>query len=117
MMALRVGLVKFAVPFIFAYYPIILIVPVAFPEGGSFAIGDFITVLFRVLVFIYLISSAVIAFDQGRLPAWETVFRLALAVAVMVTLPAVHWPATALALGYVAWHQFVFGRAQTATAT
>ncbi len=69
-LALRVGLVKFAVPFIFAYYPVILIVPVVFPEGQSFQIGDFLLVLFRLLVFIYQISSAVLSFDQRRLPLW-----------------------------------------------
>lgn len=109
-MALRVGLVKFAIPFIFAYYPVILIKDVAFPEGSEFAIGDFVTVLFRLLIFIYLISSAVIAFDQRRLPIWETGFRIALAVLVMVTIPEIHWPATAIALAYVVWHQFAYGR-------
>jgi len=110
MMALRVGLVKFAVPFIFAYYPVILIVPVVFPEGSSFAIVDFLTVLFRILVFIYLISSAVIAFDQRRLPILETGLRIGLAILVMVTIPGIHWTATAIALTYIVWHQFTYGR-------
>ncbi len=110
MMALRVGLVKFAVPFIFAYYPVILIVPVVFPEGSSFAIVDFLTVLFRILVFIYLISSAVIAFDQRRLPILETGLRIGLAILVMVTIPGIHWTATAIALAYIVWHQFTYGR-------
>ena len=110
MMALRVGLVKFAIPFVFAYYPVILIVPVVFPEGSSFAMVDFLTVLFRLLIFIYLISSAVIAFDQRRLPIWETGCRVALAILVIVTIPEIHWTATAIALGYVGWHQLAFGR-------
>ncbi len=115
-MALRVGLVKFAVPFIFAYYPVILIVDVVFPEGQGFNIVEFITVLFRLLVFIYLISSAVISFDQRRLPLWETVLRLVLAVLVMVTIPSIHWPATAVALAYIAWHQYAYGRQTAETA-
>ena len=110
MMALRVGLVKFAVPFIFAYYPVLLLVPIVFPEGESFAWTDFLSVLFRLLLFIYLVSSAVIAFDQRRLPVWETALRLALAVAAMATLPAIHWPATLAALALIAWHQLAFGR-------
>jgi TRAP transporter 4TM/12TM fusion protein len=108
-MALRVGLVKFAVPFIFAYYPVILIVPEVFPKGESFEIINFSTVLFRLLIFIYLISSAVISFDQRRLPVWETVLRLALAIAVMITLPYVHWTATVIALAYIIWHQITHG--------
>ena len=110
MMALRVGLVKFAVPFIFAYYPVLLLVPIVFPEGESFAWTDFLSVLFRLLVFIYLVSSAVIAFDQRRLPVWETALRIVLAGAVMATLPAIHWPATLAAFALVAWHQLAFGR-------
>jgi len=112
MMALRVGLVKFAVPFIFAYYPVILIVPEVFPKGESFEVANFLTVLFRLLIFIYLISSAVISFDQRRLPVWETVFRLVLAIAVMITLPYVHWTATVIALAYIIWHQFKHGHQQ-----
>lgn len=115
-MALRVGLVKFAVPFIFAYYPVVLIVPVVFPEGSSFQIVDFLTVMFRLLIFIYLISSAVIAFDQRRLPLWELGLRLVLAVAVMMTAALIHWPATIIALAYIAWHQVTFGgKAQSVT--
>ena len=109
MMALRVGLVKFAVPFIFAYYPVLLLVPIVFPAGESFAWTGFLSVLFRLLVFIYLVSSAVIAFDRRRLPIWETALRLVLAVAVMATLPAIHWPATLAALALIAWHQLSFG--------
>ncbi|MDP7100050.1 MAG: TRAP transporter fused permease subunit [Rhodospirillales bacterium] len=116
MMALRVGLVKFAIPFVFAYYPVILIVPVVFPEGSSFQMVDFLTVLFRLLIFIYLISSAVIAFDQRRLPILETGLRIALAILVMVTVPGIHWTATAIALAYIAWHQFAYGRQAAPTA-
>ena len=116
MMALRVGLVKFAIPFVFAYYPVILIVPVVFPEGSSFQMVDFLTVLFRLLIFIYLISSAVIAFDQRRLPILETGLRIALAILVMVTVPGIHWTATAIALAYIAWHQFAYSRQAAPTA-
>jgi len=98
------------VPFIFAYYPVILIVPEVFPKGESFEVTNFLTVSFRLLIFIYLISSAVISFDQRRLPVWETVFRLVLAIAVMITLPYVHWTATVIALAYIIWHQFRHGR-------
>ena len=116
MMALRVGLVKFAIPFVFAYYPVILIVPVVFPEGSSFQMVDFLTVLFRLLIFIYLISSAVIAFDQRRLPILETGLRIALAILVMVTVPGIHWTATVIALAYIAWHQFAYSRQAAPTA-
>ena len=111
MMALRVGLVKFAVPFAFAYYPVLLIVPDAFPDGAAgFNWPDFLSILFRLMLFIYLVSSAVIAFDQRRLPPWEILFRFAVAIACLLVEAWVHWPAAALALAYIGWHQFAFGR-------
>ena len=110
MMAIRVGLVKFAIPFVFAYYPVILIVPAAFPEGSSFNLLDFFSVILRLLLFIYLVSSAVIAFDQRRLPIWETVLRFILAGCVMIPTAYIHWPAAVVALIYIGWHQVTFGR-------
>ena len=104
-MALRVGLVKFAVPFVFAYYPVLLIVPEAFPKGSvGFNWPDFVSILFRLMLFIYLISSTVIAFDQRRLPWWEIILRLVFAGGVMFAGPLVHWTAVVLALFYIAWH-------------
>ena len=69
-----------------------------------------VTMPFRLLIFIYLISSAVIAFDQRRLPILETGLRIALAILVMVTVPGIHWTATVIALAYIAWHQFAYSR-------
>ena len=106
--AMRVGLVKFAVPFVFAYYPILLLVPAAFPDGQSFNWPDFISIMVRLLLFIYLISSAVIAFDQRRLPRWEIATRLVLALGLIYVAPLVHWPVTVIAVIYVAWHQFAY---------
>ncbi|MDA0239706.1 MAG: TRAP transporter fused permease subunit [Proteobacteria bacterium] len=111
MMAMRVGLVKFAIPFVFAYYPVLLIVPEAFSEGAAgFNIPDFASIIIRLMLFIYLISSAVIAFDQRQLPVLEIVLRLGLAIAIMITLPAVHWSAVGVAVIYIGWHQFAFAR-------
>ncbi len=105
--AMRIGLVKFMVPFIFAYYPVLLLVP----EGGAdFELTAFLSILARLLVIIYLVSSAVIAFDCRRLPVWEIVVRLALPVGMLYVDPVVHWPVTALALAYLVWHGVRFRR-------
>ncbi|MGI9379155.1 MAG: TRAP transporter permease, partial [Methyloligellaceae bacterium] len=90
LMAMRIGLAKFAVPFIFAFYPVLLIVPEAFNSGASFTWFDFISALFRLILFIYIISSIVIAFDRRRLPVWEMLTRILLALGIMSLDPLIH---------------------------
>ncbi len=103
--AMRIGLVKFVVPFIFAFYPVMLIVP---ESGVTFDSLSFASIIFRMLVAIYLVSSSVIAFDRRRLPWWEIALRLALALGVLLLDPAIHWPVTGLAFLYLGWHHLRF---------
>ena len=103
--AMRIGLVKFVVPFIFAFYPVMLIVP---ESGADFDALAFASIIFRMLVVIYLVSSAVIAFDRRRLPWWEIAVRLAFALGALLPEPAIHWPATGAAFAYIAWHHMKF---------
>lgn len=105
--ALRIGLVKFVIPFAFAYYPVLLIVK---ESGAAFEWLPFLSILFRLLLVIYLVSSAVIAFDARRLPVWEIVLRIILAIAVLNIDPWLHWPVTVAAAGFIAWHQMQFRR-------
>ena len=110
MYAMRIGLVKFIVPFAFAFYPVLLIVPDAFPEGSgeSFTILAFLSAVSRLLLVIYLVSSATLAFDQRRLPAWEIALRLTLAVGVLLTPLTIHWPVSFIALTFLVWHYLKF---------
>ena len=103
--AMRIGLVKFVVPFIFAFYPVMLIVP---ESGVTFDSLSFASIIFRMLVAIYLVSSSVIAFDRRRLPWWEIALRFALALGVLLLDPAIHWPVTGLAFLYLGWHHLRF---------
>ncbi len=103
--AMRVGLVKFIVPFIFAYYPVMLIVE---ESGVPFDAAGFVSIIARTMLVIYLISSTVISFDHRRLPLWETALRLILAALVLFIDPLVHWPAVAVALAYIVWHWKMF---------
>ncbi len=103
--AMRIGLVKFVVPFIFAFYPVMLIVP---ESGVAFDAPSFASIVFRMLVVIYLVSGSVIAFDRRRLPLWEIALRLVLALAVLAMDPMVHWPATGSAFLYLGWHYLKF---------
>ncbi len=99
--ALRIGLVKFIVPFVFAFYPVLLLVE---ESGVKFDFWEFSSAVIRLLVVIYLVSSATLAFDQRRLPAWEIILRLILAFLILVTIFWVHWLATVIVLLFLVWH-------------
>jgi len=108
--AMRIGLVKFLVPFVFAFYPVILIVQ---ESGVDFDMMSFLSIMSRLCVVIYLISSAVIGFDRRRLPVWEIVMRLAIGLLIIFTDPLIHWSATAAALAFLTWHTKTFRTVQT----
>ncbi|MEE2955299.1 MAG: TRAP transporter fused permease subunit [Pseudomonadota bacterium] len=107
-MAIRIGVVKFVIPFVFAYYPILLIVK---ESGVAFDTLGFASIIIRLLLAIYLLSSAVSAFDVRQLPVWEIVVRIALAVSVLYVDPVLHWSSTFVALTFLAWHYVRFRRA------
>jgi len=100
--------VKFVVPFVFAFYPVILLVE---ESGAQFEWLPFLSIISRLLVVIYLVSSAVIGFDQRRLPIWEIVVRLLLGLLIIITDPFIHWSATVVAIVFLAWHVLAFRRA------
>ena len=100
-LAMRVGLVKFIVPFAFAFYPVLLIVE---ESGVKFDAVDFVSAIVRLLLVIYLVSSATLAFDRKRLPVWEVVLRLAMAFGLLYIVPTVHWVVFAAALAWLVWH-------------
>ncbi|MBT7030276.1 MAG: hypothetical protein HN970_05325, partial [Rhodospirillaceae bacterium] len=105
MYAMRIGLVKFIVPFAFAFYPVLLIVE---ESGVPFEILAFASAIVRLGLVIYLVSSATLVFDQRRLPAWEVVLRLGLAVGALYIDPFIHWPAFAIGIAFLIWHWFQF---------
>ncbi len=105
--AVRIGLVKFIIPFVFAYYPVLLIVE---ESGVPFDLWAFVSAVLRLMTAIYLIASATLAFDHRRLPAWEIGVRLLLALGVLLIDPLIHWPAFFLALLFLAWHYARYAR-------
>ncbi|WP_306143806.1 TRAP transporter fused permease subunit [Roseibium sp. MMSF_3412] len=107
--AVRSGIVMFVVPFVFAFYPELLLITEArldpqasggnaFLPGydGDVHIGALLLLLGRLLVALYLLSSALAAFDRRTLPAWEIAVRLALAVLLMMKLELI-WIGAAVA--------------------
>ncbi|MEM8731881.1 MAG: TRAP transporter large permease subunit [Pseudomonadota bacterium] len=91
--AVRSGIVMFVVPFIFAFYPELLLIPEARIDpqssggagylpgyGETLGIGGMVLLIARLLLALYLVSSALAVFDRAKLAAWEIVSRLGLAV-------------------------------------
>jgi TRAP-type uncharacterized transport system fused permease subunit len=114
--AVKSGIVIFIVPFVFAFHPEFLIITDAiidprssnggFINGydGTFAYGSFALLLLRLIIALYLLSSALAAYDKTRLAKWEIVLRLALAALLMMKPDAVWIGAFALSLGVLFLH-------------
>ncbi len=101
--AVRSGIVMFVVPFVFAFYPELLLIneaildpqagsPTAFLPGydGQMNIAALGLVCARLVLALYLLSSALAGYDRRALPSWEIAARLALAVLVMMRVEAIY---------------------------
>ena len=65
-MSFRLGMAKFMIPFIFAFYPTILIIE-------QFELWVFIWIVLRTCFCIWLLSSALSAYDRGKLSMVDVV--------------------------------------------
>jgi len=114
--AVKSGIVMFVVPFIFAFYPELLLINEAVLDpqssGGAYLsgydgqvyVGALVLLLMRLVVAFYLLSSALAGFDRTRLAPWEIAVRLALAVLILMKAEVI-WIATLLATaGVLALH-------------
>ena len=115
--AVKSGIVIFVVPFVFAFYPELLLIEPAVldpqsPGGagflagydGSVDIGLIGLLLVRLTLALYLLSSALAAFDRTRLAGWEIALRLALAALIMSKAEPIWITASLLALGALVLH-------------
>ena len=114
--AVKSGIVIFIVPFIFAFHPELLLINEAIldpqsPTGGfladydgQFAFGAFVLLLLRLVLALYLLSSALAAFDKSRLAALEISLRLILAVLLMMKPEAIWISAALAAIAVLALH-------------
>ena len=107
--AVKSGIVMFVVPFVFAFYPELLLIDEAVldPQSaggasnlagydGDVHLGAIALVLLRLIAALYLLSSALAGFDRHALRPWEIALRLALAALLMMKLEAI-WIGAALA--------------------
>ncbi|MEM6986881.1 MAG: TRAP transporter fused permease subunit [Pseudomonadota bacterium] len=100
LMAFRLGMAKFIIPFVFAFYPTVLIIE-------TFNLLPFVWIVARTCLCIWLFSSALSGYDRQRLNAVEIGLRLLAAFAVLALPAMVHIPAAILGLGllYAHWHR------------
>jgi TRAP transporter 4TM/12TM fusion protein len=100
--ATRIGLVIFILPFTFAFYPQLLLIPEA---GGSDSLFDLVSIILRLGLAILLISSALARFDCSRLNLMTILARITLALGMLITLPAIHWSAFAAGIAVLLIHR------------
>jgi len=111
--AVKSGIVMFLIPFMFALYPELLLIeqavidPVASAMGnisylpgydGTLYLVPFITLIMRLLLALYLVSSALARYDRHVLTWPETITRLVLAALLVFKLELVYLPAVAASL-------------------
>ena len=116
--SVKSGIVIFVVPFIFAFYPELLLIEDAIldPQAsggdaylpgyeGGIALGSLALLLGRFVLALYLLSSALGAFDRYALQSWEIACRLLLAVLLMTSIDAIWIGATAAAFILIVFHK------------
>ena len=96
--AVKSGIVMFVIPFVFAFYPELLLIDDAVIDAGASASGSvtylagydgsvdagaLALILARLVLALYLLSSALSGFDRHKLHPAEIAVRLALAILLM----------------------------------
>ena len=115
--AVRVGIVMFTIPFVFAWYPELLLIEEAVTitsETGQRALIEGYTgqiewvalgwLAARLILALYLMASALARFDRGPMARWEMFLRLGLALLVLWKSPTIMWIGIVLGFGMIIVH-------------
>ncbi|MDA0238849.1 MAG: TRAP transporter large permease subunit, partial [Proteobacteria bacterium] len=125
--AVRAGIVMFTIPFVFAFYPELLLIEQAqlaqAIEGGSGAEKTFLPgydgtvslamiswLLFKLVVVLYLVASALSRHDKIGLSAVGIIFRILLAILILLKIEVISIGALIVAGIYLAYHHLVAPR-------
>ncbi len=116
--AVRSGIVMFVIPFIFAFYPELLLIedavlspnptpgaPYLAGYDGQVHLAALALLIVRLVVALYLISSALAGFDQAKLRGWEIAVRLGLAALVLFKPETIYIAACIAAVVVVVIHR------------
>jgi len=116
--AVRSGIVMFIIPFVFAFYPELLLIPSAvldpssLPSAAQYLPGydgerhyaALTWVLLRLVLALYLLASALAGFDRRSLSTLEVLLRIALMLLILLKPSIIHLPAFVAALVVLGWH-------------
>ncbi|MBT3990276.1 MAG: TRAP transporter large permease subunit [Rhodospirillaceae bacterium] len=125
--AVRAGIVMFTIPFVFAFYPEILLIEQAQVmqslEGGTTAKKEYLPgydgtinmaalswLLFKLVVILYLVASALSRQDKYRLSPFDIALRCVLALLILLKIPLIANSALVVAGLYLAFHHFGGGK-------
>ena len=114
--AVRSGIVMFTIPFVFALYPELLLIDKAVidPNSGVFLagydgsvdLGWLIFLMARLALSLFLISSALAAYDRKALSVLEIGIRVGIAVLILARPTEVYATAIAAGVAVIAFHLF-----------
>ena len=112
--AVKSGIVMFTIPFVFAIYPEILLIDQAVidPNSGTFLSGhdgniNIFWLMFlvgRVVLALYLVSSALAGFDRFSLSILQISIRVAVAVLILAKPIEIYGLAVAAGIGLILFH-------------
>ena len=121
--AVRVGIVMFTIPFVFSWYPELLLIPEAVTvtdetgrrvlmDGytGETDIGALALLLCRLAAALYLIASALAQYDCGPIKRWELILRILAAVLILWKTPLIMISGVALAAVLVFGHYLLHSK-------
>ncbi|MEX0339801.1 MAG: TRAP transporter permease [Arenibacterium sp.] len=124
--AVRSGIVMFVIPFVFAFYPELLLIDQALIDPSSpnraplpgyengVALSALLWLLARLVLALYLVASALAGHDaKPLLPVWIGA-RLVVAVLVMMRPESIYLVGIALAGALLAWHHLSARRVEMA---
>ena len=110
--AVRSGIVMFVIPFVFAIYPELLLIeaavldPTSLPSAaqylpgydGQLHLAPLLWLLLRLSIALYLLASALAAFDRKTLSGFDIILRLVIAALIMFKPIEIHAPALCAAV-------------------
>jgi len=122
--AVKSGIVMFTIPFVFAIYPELLLIDQALTDprtggflpgyDGTFDIALLGLLMGRLALALYLVSSAMAAYDRKALGIGQIAIRVILAVLVMFKPLEIYGPAVLASIGIIIMHA-LGSRARVAT--
>ena len=118
--AVKSGIVMFIIPFIFAFYPELLVIDAAKIDpnsptadylpgyDGNIYFLSLLWLLARLSLFLYLISSCLAKFDKYELSAFEIIIRIILSGMVISSLEFYYSIGILLSFIIIIWHHFIY---------